>query len=1038
MNKILLTLLLIGNISLYAQRKADPVKASPADSMLSSSYKWRCVGPARGGRSGAVAGVLKETNTFYFGATGGGVFKTTDGGSNWSPISDKYFGGSIGAVSIANSDRDIIWVGEGEQTMRGNVSEGHGIWKSVDGGNTWKNMGLTDSRHIVRIRIHPKNPDVVYVCAFGHLFGKNNERGIYKTIDGGNTWKRILFLNDSVAASDLVMDPVNPSILYASFWNVKRTPYSLESGGPGSSLWKTTDGGATWTDITQNEGMPKGPLGIITVSVSPVNTDKIFAMVEAAEGGLMRSDDGGTTWIRVNDERKIRQRAWYFSRVYADTKDENVVYVLNVAFHRSGDGGKTFKTISTPHGDHHDLWIDPDNNKRMIVADDGGAQVTFDGGENWSTYYNQPTAQFYRVSTDNHFPYRIYGAQQDNSSLRIHHRSFTSGSITQEDWEPTAGFESGHIVPDPLNDDIVYGGNYDGFIGRLNHKTGENNNISVWPDANIGRGADSARYRFQWNFPLFFSPHEKKRLYAAANVLFCTEDEGISWKQISPDLTRDDKSKQKASGGIITKDNTGVETYATIFAACESPYEKDLLWCGSDDGLMHVSRDGGKNWSNVTPKGMPEWMMFNCLEPDPFTKGGLYAVGTRYKLDDYTPYIYYTNNYGATWTKITNGITSDHFTRCLRADPYQKGILYCGTEYGMYLSNDAGKSWKKWQLNLPMVPITDLAIKDYDLIAATQGRSFWVLDDLSLLHQWNETLINKKFHLFQPRTTWCIQSSKNEKKKVGENPAPGLPVTFYFQQKPDSNTLARMEFLDESNKVIKSFYSNTDKDSIKLKIKRGMNTMSWDMRYPDAEKIDGIIMWNDGLSGPLAPPGKYSVKLVVGQDSILQTFQLRKPGNVSASDADLKEQFDLAMKIRDKISAVHKAIGNIRSIRSQLNASVEKAGKDSSLKKMLRTEKDTIDKKITAIEEALYQTKLKANQDILNYPIQLNDKLAGVYDIVNSGSTKPTKQSYQVFEQLALKADHQLNLLKQMLNTDVKKFNELMISNKVPVIFVKE
>ena len=1038
MNKILLVLLLIGNTSLHAQRKVESEKVSTADSLLSSSYKWRSIGPSRGGRSGAVAGVLKETNTFYFGATGGGVFKTTDGGSNWSNISDKYFGGSMGAVAVANADRDILWVGEGEQTMRGNVSEGHGIWKSVDGGNTWKNMGLTDSRHIVRIRIHPKNPDVVYVCAFGHLFGKNNERGIYKTTDGGGTWKRILFLSDSVAASDLVMDPVNPSVLYASFWNVKRTPYSLESGGNGSSLWKTTDGGATWMDITQNEGMPKGPLGIITVSISPVNTERIFAMVEAADGGLMRSDDGGITWTRVNDERKIRQRAWYFSRVYADTKDENVVYLLNVAFHRSSDGGKTFKTINTPHGDHHDLWIDPENNKRMIVADDGGAQVTFDGGENWSTYYNQPTAQFYRVSTDNHFPYRIYGAQQDNSSLRINHRSFTSGSITQEDWESTAGFESGHIVADPLNDDIVYGGNYDGFIGRLNHKTGENSNISVWPDVNIGRGADSARYRFQWNFPLFFSPHEKKRLYAAANVLFYTEDEGISWKQISPDLTRDDKSKQKASGGIITKDNTGVETYSTIFAACESPYEKDLLWCGSDDGLMHVSRDGGKNWSNVTPLGMPEWMMFNCIEPDPFTKGGLYAVGTRYKLDDFAPYIYYTSNYGTTWTKITNGIQAGDFTRCLRADPNQKGILYCGTEYGMYLSKDAGKSWKKWQLNLPMVPITDLAIKDFDLIAATQGRSFWVLDDLSLLHQWDETVTNKKFQLFQPRTTWCTSSTKNEKKKVGENPTPGLAVNFYLSSKPDSSNVARLEFLDENNKVIKSFYSNAEKDSIKLKVKRGMNSMSWDMRYADAEKFDGIILWNDGLNGPLAPPGKYNVKLVVGKDSMLHEFHLRKPGNVSASETDLKEQFNLALKIRDKITAVHKAVGNIRSIRNQLNAAVEKAGKDSSLKKMLRTEKDSINKKLTTIEESLYQTKLKANQDILNYPIMLNDKLAGVYDIVNGGTTKPTKQCTEVFEQLDLKADHQLNLLKQIINTDIKRFNEMMISNKVPVIFVKE
>mgnify|MGYP003336765476 CR=1 FL=1 len=480
-------------ILVICQTDAQKQKADSPDSSFNAFYKWRCIGPFRGGRSCAVTGVPGETNTFYFVSTGGGVWRTTDGGSNWKNISDKFFGGSIGSVAVANSDHDIIWAGEGEQTMRGNVSEGNGIWKSIDRGRSWTNMGLRDSRHIVRIRIHPKNPDIVYVCAFGHLFGKNKERGIYRTKDGGKTWQQILFVNDSVSASDIVMDNNNPNLIYASFWNVKRTPYSLESGGAGSSLWKTTDGGDSWTNITTNEGLPKSPLGIITVSISPVNSDKIFAMVEANEGGLFRSDDGGITWTKINEERKIRQRAWYFSRVYADTKDENIVYVLNVEFYKSTDGGKTFKNINTPHGDHHDLWIDPDNNKRIIVADDGGAQVTFDGGDNWSSYENQPTAQFYRVSTDNHFPYRIYGAQQDNSSVRIEHRSYNSGSISRESWEPTAGFESGYIVADPLNDDIVYGGNYDGYIGRLNHKTGENRNITVWPDVNIGRGADSAR-----------------------------------------------------------------------------------------------------------------------------------------------------------------------------------------------------------------------------------------------------------------------------------------------------------------------------------------------------------------------------------------------------------------------------------------------------------------------------------------------------------------------------------------------------------------
>ena len=1038
MKRILVALLLLCSSLVIAQKKNTTANVSNPDSVFNTFYKWRCIGPFRGGRSSAVTGVPKETNTFYFGSTGGGVFKTTDGGSNWKNISDKFFGGSIGSVAVASSDHDVIWVGEGEQSMRGNVSEGHGIWKSVDGGNTWKNMGLADSRHIVRIRIHPKNPEVVYACAFGHLFGKNAERGIYKTKNGGTTWQRILFVSDSVAAADLVMDPTNPEVLYASFWNVKRTPYSLESGGAGSSLWKTTDGGNTWTDITKNDGMPKGPLGIITISVSAVNSDKLFAMVEAADGGLMRSDDGGVTWTRINEERKIRQRAWYFSRVYADTKDENVVYLLNVEFHKSSDGGKTFKTINTPHGDHHDLWIDPDNNKRMIVADDGGAQISFDGGDNWSTYYNQPTAQFYRVSTDNHFPYRIYGAQQDNSSVRIMHRNYNGGSITQENWEPTAGFESGHIVADPLNDEIVYGGNYDGFIGRVNHKTGERSAISVWPDANIGRGADSARFRFQWNFPLFFSPHEKKRLYAAANVLFSTEDEGHTWKQISPDLTRNDKSKQKASGGIITKDNTGVEVYATIFAACESPYEKDLLWCGSDDGLLNISKDGGQNWQNVTPPDIPEWMMFNCLEPDPFIKGGLYAVGTRYKLDDYLPYIYYTGDYGKTWTKIINGIKATDFTRCLRADPTKKGILYCGTEYGMYISYNAGKNWKKWQLNLPPVPVTDLTIKDDDLIAATQGRSFWVLDDITLMHQWNDSITIKKFHLFQPRDTWRAISNKNANKVQGENPESGVVITFFLQQKTDSTITMKINILDDKMKLIKSFTQNAEKENDKLKVKRGMNFMSWNMRYLEPDKFDGMILWNDDVAGPLAPPGKYFVKMFYGKDSMMQTFTLKKPNNVSATDEDLKEQFDLAIKIRDKVSEVNKTVAKIRNIRNQLGSAAEKAGNDTTLKKSLNAEKDSINKKITTIEEALYQTKLKANQDILNFPVMLNDKLTGVYGNVISGNTKPPKQFYDVFADLSIKADVQLIQLKNIMNTDVKHFNETIIKNKVPVIYIKE
>ncbi|HNL65999.1 MAG TPA: hypothetical protein PKL81_12945, partial [Ferruginibacter sp.] len=704
------------------------------DSILFSKVKYRSIGPFRGGRSGAVAGDYSQKNTFYFGATGGGVWKTIDGGSNWKNISDKYFGGSIGCVTVAPSDPTILYVGEGENSLRGNVSEGFGIWRTDDGGRSWRNIGLKDTRHIIRIIVHPKNPDIVWVAAIGHLFGPNEERGVFKTTDGGRSWKKVLYVNNQTGCSDLVMEPGNPAVLYAGTWRILRTPYSLESGGEGSGVWKSVDGGETWKNISAHKGLPKGTWGIVGVTVCPSNTDKVYALLENKDGGLYMSNDGGENWTLQSSDNNIRQRAWYYTKVFADPKNENIVYVLNVNFLKSTDGGKSFRNINTPHGDHHDLWIDPADGNRMIIADDGGAQVSFDGGNNWSTYMNQPTAQFYRVSTDNHYPYRILGAQQDNSTIRILSRS-DGGQITQDEWQATAGSESGYVVADPLNPDIVYGGNYSGYLSRLDHRTGENRAVSVWPDDPLGAGADVAKYRFQWNFPIFFSPHNPKKLYAGGNILFATENEGASWTALGGDLTTNDKERQRSSGGPITKDNTGVEVYCTIFTATESALEKDLLWTGSDDGLIHVSKDGGKNWENVTPKEAGQWMMWNCVETDPFKKGKAYFVGTKYKSDDFAPYIFKTEDYGKTWTKISNGIPSMHFTRALRADRRRPGLLYCGTEYGMYISYDDGANWKPFQLNLPVVPITDLTIKENDLIVATQGRSFWVLDDLTVVQQ---------------------------------------------------------------------------------------------------------------------------------------------------------------------------------------------------------------------------------------------------------------------------------------------------------------
>jgi len=691
------------------------------------ALEYRLIGPFRGGRSAAVTGVPNKPNLYYFGAAGGGIWKTTDGGRTWENISDRFFGGSIGAITVSKSDPNVIYVGGGETTVRGNVSSGYGIWKSEDAGKTWVPSGLKKSRHIPRIAVHPTNSNIVYAGVLGNIYKPTEERGVYKSTNGGKTWRKTLFANANAGVVDLIIDPTNPRILYASTWRINRTPYSLNSGGEGSALWKSSDSGETWKEVSINKGFPKDTLGIIGITVSPVNNQRVWALVENKEkGGLYRSDDGGDTWTQINSERKLRQRAWYYTRVYADTKDVDVVYVLNVQYHKSTDGGKTFSTYGAPHGDHHDLWIAPENPKRMIIGDDGGAQVTYDGGETWSTYHNQPTAQFYRVTTDNHFPYRIYAAQQDNSTVRIDHR--TSGrSISEDDWEATAGGESAHIAVDPKNDDIVYGGSYDGFLTRVNHKTGTVRAINVWPDNPMGHGAEGMKYRFQWNFPIIFSKHNPKRLYTFSQNVHVTENEGQSWEIISPDLTRNDPEKLKSSGGPITQDNTSVEYYCTIFAAQESPITEGLLWVGSDDGLVHVTKNGGQTWDNVTPKGMPEWMMINSVEPSAFDAGTCYIAGTKYKSGDFAPYLYKTTDYGKSWTRITNGINSEHFTRVLREDPNHKGLLYAGTETGMYISFNDGKNWKPFQLNLPIVPITDLTIKDNSLIVANSRKK--PLDD---------------------------------------------------------------------------------------------------------------------------------------------------------------------------------------------------------------------------------------------------------------------------------------------------------------------
>ncbi len=1017
---------------LFAQQGSSKSSAD-VPAAVQEAATFREIGPWRGGRSTAVTGHPQRRETFYFGSTGGGIWKTDDGGSNWKNISDGSFGGSIGSISLAPSDPDIIYVGAGENSLRGNVSSGFGVWKSENGGRTWEQKGLKDTRHILRMVVHPKNPDVVYCAALGHLYGPNTQLGIYKSTNGGDSWTRILYVNDSVGACDLVLDPGDPNILLASFWNVKRTPYSLESGGPGSGIWKTSDAGATWTDISRNEGLPKDTLGIIGVSISAADPNRYFAIVEAKNGGVFRSDDAGITWQKMNTESDLRQRAWYYSKIFTDPSDKNIVYVLNVQFWKSSDGGKTFQSINTPHGDHHDLWIDSNDPKRMIIGDDGGAQVSFNGGATWSTYYNQPTAQFYRVSTDNHVPYRILGAQQDNTSIRIFHRS-KSGQIDRDDWEPTAGFESGYIVADPLDADIVYGGNYSGFIGCLNHRTGDRRNITVWPDDPIGQGADAQRYRFQWNFPLFFSPHNPKKLYAAGNELFYTVDGGTTWTSISPDLTTNDKSRQQPSGGIITKDNTGVEVYCTIFAAMELPSEEGVILAGTDDGLVHITRDGGMSWKNITPKDLPAWTQINSIEFDPHVKGGIFFAGTRYKSDDYAPYIYYSNDYGATWSKRIKGIAPEHFCRVVRADAQVKGLLYAGTEYGLYVSTDYGNNWARLQANLPEVPITDMTIKENDLIVATQGRGFWVLDNLAVLQEWATDWDGKSARVFQPENAWLIDGWQNTQPvNAGMNPAQGALLYYYLPATDDSLTI-QVDVLDAEGSVIRTYKSNAEKEAEKITRKKGLNVCAWNMQYPPSPKAEGMFLWNGVPGGPEAPPGDYAFRWISQGDTLLQTFSLQADPGSAATPEAMQERFEFMLQVQQKFDTTQKALKDIQKARQQMNDYLERLG-DQAKPDLKDTAKAIIDR-MTVIENVLYETRNKSSQDMLNYGIKLNDKLAGVYNTAAHGNFKPSAQSREVYQVLAGLIDEQLALLQTILSEDIDRFNQMIHSQALPVIVI--
>ena len=1016
--------------------------------------KYRNIGPFRGGRVVAVAGVTSQTSVYYFGGTGGGVWRTVDGGVNWAPVSDGQFKtGSVGSIAVSESDPNTIYVWMGEPDIRGNASHGDGVYKSSDAGKTWKNVGLEDTRHIGAVRIHPRNPDIVYVAALGHQFGPNDQRGVFRTMDGGKNWKQVFTRGRNAGAVDLILDPNNPSVIYAAFWDVHRTPWSLDSGGPGSGLFKSTDAGDTWTELSRNPGMPKGVLGRIGIAVSPANSDRVWAIVEAEDGGVFRSDNGGRNWTRVNDERKLRQRAWYFSRIFADPLKEDTVYVLNTSFYRSDDGGKTYTAIRTPHGDDHYLWIAPNDSNRMIESNDGGANVSTNGGRTWTTQDQQPTAQFYRVALDNDFPYHAYGAQQDNSTVRIATRG-DGGSIQVRDWYEVGGGESGWVVPDPKDSQIVFAGSYDGLLTRYDHRTGQLRNVTVWPDNPMGSGAEAMKYRFQWDYPLLFSPNDPATLYAGGDHLFKTTNGGASWETISGDLTRNDKSKQRSSGGPITQDNSSIEYYDTIFTIAESPVKKGLIWVGSDDGLVHVTQDGGKTWENATPKQLPQWIQINSIEASPFDPATAYFAASMYKLDDFRPYLYKTTDFGKSWSRIDTGLPPNAFSRVIREDPNHRDLLVAGTETGMYVSFNGGTSWRPIQLNLPVVPITDLAFqkREDELVVATQGRAFWALDDLPLLYQLADSTLKEDMKLFRPKDSYrTVRGGARTARAEGQNPAAGPVVYYSFREKPPGEVT--LEFLDNSGKLIRKFSSKEaprraepapggDDDeegpprprgADRVPAEAGLNRFVWDLRYPDATSFPGIILWAGNLRGPAIVPGTYRVRLTAGGRSETQTFQVKKDPRLSATPEDYARQLEVALQVHGKLSQANQAVVEIRDVRKQLD---EYAGRVKDAKVVDAAK--ALAGKLSAVEEALYQTKNRASEDPLNFPIKLNNKLASLLGSIEGSDDAPTLQATQVYEDLASQVNVQLEALKKLVSTDLAGFNKLVHEQNVPAVIVTE
>jgi len=1017
-----------------SQSTADQSNVT-VDPKLYKTLQFRSLGFNRGGRSTAVAGVPGKPLTYYFGSTGGGLWKTNDAGITWANVSDGFFeAGSIGAVAVADSDPNVIYAGTGSACPRGNISQGVGAYRSTDAGKTWKHIGLREAGLIGRIRVHPRDPDLVYAAVLGNIFGPSEERGVFRSRDGGKNWEKVLYVSAKTGAVDLAMDPNNPRILYAAMWTAERKPWTTTSGGPESGLHRSTDGGDTWKKLAG--GLPAGIVGKIAVTVSPADSNRLWALVEAPEdrGGVYRSDNGGDTWRKLNGERKLLQRAWYYIHIYADPSDREKVYALNVGFFRSSDGGRTFQPIGVPHGDNHDLWINPRDANTMIEANDGGANVSFNAGESWSQQMNQPTAEIYRVTVDTRFPYRVYGAQQDNSTASVSSRgSFGEAS----NFYTVGGCESGHIAVDPRRPNIVYAGCYGGAITRIDTDTRLGRSVRVYPESQTGQRASDMKYRFQWNAPIRISPHDPDVVYHTSQHVHRSRDGGMTWEVISPDLSRNDKSKLDYSGGPISRDNTGVEVFGTIFAFEESPKVRGLLWAGSDDGRVHVSRDNGANWKEITPAGLPDFGTVNMIELSAHDPGRALIAVHRYRDSDFKPYVFRTNDYGQSWQLLTdghNGIPAGHFTRVVREDPDRKGLLYVGTEYGLYLSSDDGAHWQPFQLNLPITPVTDLAVYRKDLVVATQGRAFWVLDDLSPLHQARDEVARAAAHLYAPRA--AVRAA-------------GFPAFIHYYLAETPKEEVRLEMVDSAGKVVRTYSSKGNAEqpeaaggappAPRLSVNAGLNRFSWNMTSERFFEIPrGIVMWGGGGggSGPRVAPGVYQVKLTAGEWSQTQKLEVLKDPRVDTTAAQYQEQQDLSAQVGARIKDLYNGLARLREARRQaveLGDRLQKAGYSDDAAKSAKALGD----KLREVEGELTQLQGEGGQDALNFPGRLDNQFVALYSEVDGADGRLTAGSKARFEDLKPQLAALLKRLQQILDTDLTAFNQLVRSKNAPAVIVK-